>query len=228
VFQNLDLAGLLQALPVLLAVVGFKLGAMLAGAIFHEVGHGWVAYRLGDPTARDAGRLTFNPLAHIDLVSTIVVPLILLVAGFPPLIMFKPVPVDLRNMRNPRVASVLVSLAGPGANVALAVLTALLFRILAPAGAPPLVEYAVAYFVMINLIFAAFNLLPFPPLDGSHILEAFLPDGALRLFYRIRTYLLVGFLVLVFTPVFGFIWRPLRHGLYDLQVLLTGIKMMVL
>jgi Zn-dependent protease len=151
------------------------LGAIIAlvilvfSAILHEIAHGYVAERFGDPTARIMGRLTLDPRKHIDPIMSIALPLLLLISGSPIIIGgAKPVPVDPFNLRDGRKDLALVSLAGPLTNVAIAVIFSLIFRIF-PSGIIGLV-------VQLNLLLAIFNLIPIPPLDGSKIFSLLLPE----------------------------------------------------
>ena len=178
---------------------------VLAAVIFHEVAHGLVASWLGDTTAARAGRLTLNPIAHIDPVGTVIVPLLLLVtdAGF----LFgwaKPVPVNYANLRNPRRDMVLVAAAGPALNLALAVLSATVIHGIRAMGVDetsalssallnPIIVMA-HFGVLMNVFLAVFNLLPIPPLDGGRVLTGLLPVDWARGFARIEPF---GFLILV-------------------------------
>ena len=180
---------------------------ILAAVIFHEVAHGAVAYRLGDDTAARLGRLTLNPLPHIDPIGTILLPGLLLLAGAPVFGYARPVPVDYSRLRNPRRDMVLVALAGPGTNLVLAAGSALLLRFLASAMAGvtedtaspfvtsvvvPLAQMAYGA-VVINVSLAVFNLLPLPPLDGGRVLTGLLPYAQARLVAAIEPF---GFLIL--------------------------------
>jgi Zn-dependent protease len=169
-----------------LAQVLIFLPVLLVSVVLHEVAHGWMALRQGDDTALRAGRLTLNPVPHIDPIGSIVVPMALLL--MPGGVLFgwaKPVPVDPRNFREYRRGDILVSLAGVAVNVALAVLcvglmvAAVWLARLAPGLEPvPAVLYRMAGLgVILNLILAIFNLVPLPPLDGSHVLYHFLPPS---------------------------------------------------
>lgn len=148
--------------------------ALIIGMILHEFGHGYVAYKLGDDTAFKAGRVTLNPLPHIDPIGTILIPMIgLFLGGF----LFgwaKPVPVTHGNLRDPRYGMMWVALAGPGMNILVAIISAIGAYLLAPLGATWLVGLCIAT-VWLNLVLAAFNMLPVPPLDGGHVLRALLP-----------------------------------------------------
>jgi Zn-dependent protease len=171
-------------------------GFFLYSVVLHEVAHGWVAERFGDPTARDAGRITLDPVAHIDPFLSLVLPaLLLLTTGF----IFggaKPVPVEVRNLR-PRIAGDLaVSLAGVAANLALAALAAALLRLPFFAGSD-LAKYVLLRVVILNVLLVLFNLLPIPPLDGSRVFKYLLPVSWQREYEELGRYglLIVAFLV---------------------------------
>ncbi len=182
------------ALPVVLAVV------------LHEVAHGWVADRLGDNTARFMGRLTLNPLKHIDPVGTVLIPLMLLVVGSPFLFGYaKPVPVDFRKLGNPKRDMIWVALAGPVTNLLLALVSTLLLAVAVqmPQGmvwmAEPLALMCQAS-IIINLVLFIFNLLPLPPLDGGRVAVGLLPGPMAYQLSRIEPY---GFLIIVALLIFG-------------------------
>jgi Zn-dependent protease len=178
-----DLTSFLQELVVVLPAVLFAI-------TFHEVAHGWVADRLGDPTARLSGRLTLNPIAHLDPIGTIM--MILVKFGWA-----KPIPVNPMNLRHPLRDMIWVAAAGPVANLIVAAVSLLLYRwsggLATPFLALPFRELLKWSFI-INLNLAAFNLIPIPPLDGSQILKGLLPRRQLIAFERIESY---GFLILV-------------------------------
>ena len=169
--------------------------ALAFSVSFHEFSHGWVADKLGDPTARLAGRLTMNPLAHVDPVGTLLLPGVMyLVAGM----LFgyaKPVPVDTRNLRDPRWDNLKVSLVGPFSNLLLALLSAVLWGVISRwVGPGHAVWELVTTMVGLNVSLFLFNLLPIPPLDGSWILDSALPRAAYNTYQRIKPW---GFFVLL-------------------------------
>ncbi|HEX4979852.1 MAG TPA: site-2 protease family protein [Acidimicrobiales bacterium] len=169
--------------------------ALVPSVILHEVSHGAAALVFGDDTARRAGRLTLNPVPHVDPVWTLLVPGLLVLANLPVIGMARPVPVDPRRMRSPRNHSVLTSLAGPATNIALAGLAAAAYRAFLPEGLA--LEFVLALGV-VNVVLAVFNLIPLPPLDGSAVVERFIPTRHLRGYYRVRQYAPVIFLVVFF------------------------------
>lgn len=198
----------IAALKILLQ--GYSLLVILFSVVLHEVAHGAVALKLGDPTAKYAGRLTLNPVKHLDPFGTVLLPLLLILFRSPILFGYAlPVPYNPYHFRNPKWGSVLVGLAGPATNILLAVLFAVLLRILLAAGValPPLFPALVFYAVLLNLFLALFNLVPIPPLDGSKLLMAVLsaPMLALQeLFNRLGVFalvLLIPVLILVLAPL---------------------------
>ena len=181
---------------------------VLAAVVFHEVAHGWVAFRLGDPTAARLGRLTLNPLAHVDLYGTIIIPLVLIISHSPFLFGYaKPVPVNFQNLRNPKRDMVWVALAGPVMNLLLALGCIIFLKAAVPLlasmarGSPDstLVEFFTPVAVMarngvlINIALAVFNAFPLPPLDGGRVLVGLLPEPQSSLVARIEPF---GFLIL--------------------------------
>lgn len=184
---------------------------LLFSIIVHEIAHGYVALLNGDPTARIMGRITLNPVPHIDPVGTIILPLMLLIthAG----ILFgwaRPVPVNPLNYRNYRWGEFAVSAAGPVSNLALAVAFSVLLRL--GLENPGLME--LAYFgVTINIFLALFNLIPIPPLDGSHILAILLPPELARLYSHLQPVGFILILILFYTGIMGVILTPLYRAL---------------
>jgi len=183
----------LFAIPVILAVT------------FHEAAHGFVALHFGDETAKNAGRVTLNPIKHVDLFGTIILPLILILsnAGF----VFgyaKPVPVDFAALRNPRWNMIWVAAAGPAMNVALALLSTGLLYGAQTAGAQnsPFVANVLLLSIELNLVLAIFNMLPLPPLDGSKVVAAFLPNALMRAYLSLGRYgMTFLLLVLIVLPL---------------------------
>jgi Zn-dependent protease len=178
--------------------------------VFHEVAHGLVARRLGDPTAEQRGRLSLNPLRHVDPVGTVILPLILAISHAPVFGWAKPVPVNYRRLRNPRRDMILVALAGPGMNLLLALLGATLLAATVFLSGKPLGEAArfiaanALNFVWINLFLGIFNLLPIPPFDGGHVVQGLLPPPLAQRFGRIGRYtMLVLVVLLLVLPALG-------------------------
>lgn len=175
--------------------------------IIHEYSHGWVAWKLGDPTAKIAGRLTLNPIAHIDPIGTIFLPLILLLTRSPVLFGWaKPVPVDFRSLNNPKKDMVWVGLAGPGANIIFALLLSLVlkFSIFLPGS---LLLSVISSAIIINLVLAVFNILPIPPLDGSRVVMGLLPPRFGMQYAKIEPYGLIIIFGLLYLGIIGiFIW----------------------
>ena len=168
---------------------------------FHEASHGFVAHLLGDDTAWRLGRVSFNPLVHIDPLGTIILPAILLVLGAPFLFGYaKPVPVNFRALRHPRIDTILVAAAGPGMNLLLATIAALGFHIVdyIPAPGAPWLAANLRNAVLLNVVLAIFNLLPIPPLDGGRILAGILPGALARALSRVEPYGLLILIGLVF------------------------------
>ncbi|MDD5169399.1 MAG: site-2 protease family protein [Syntrophales bacterium] len=159
---------------------------LLYSIIVHELAHGWVAYRMGDPTAKWLGRLTLNPLKHLDPIGTVM----LFIFGFG---WAKPVPINLNNIREQRKGLILVSAAGIVANVIFAFVAILLYRILSPSPSGPL-GIMLYYLAQINIMLASFNLIPIPPLDGSKILAGFLPERFQYTLARIEPF---GFFIII-------------------------------
>lgn len=199
---------------------------LVFSAILHEIAHGFVAERLGDPTARLLGRLTLNPKNHIDPVMSIMLPLILIFSGSP--VIFgaaKPVPVDPFNLRDGRRDLALVSLAGPLTNILIAVLTSLLIKIsfFFPQELLPILIPFLLIVVQINLLLAIFNLLPIPPLDGSKIFALLLPEKEANAYLSLGS---IGFMILFFLlvmPIGGFSLGELIFNLLIFSEKLLGL-----
>lgn len=184
--------------------------ALVPSVILHEVSHGWVANYFGDPTAKNAGRLTLNPIAHVDPFGTIVLPALLVFVGLPAFGYAKPVPVNISRLRKPRQQSLYVSLAGPFVNIVLSAIGLIIcISSSASAGGQLYVTHATWFFVgeslgIVNLILAVFNLLPIPPLDGSAIIERLVPDKHLGRYYQFRSRALPLVMAFIFLSEFVF------------------------
>lgn len=200
----------------------FNIIILIFSIIIHEVAHGAMAERLGDKTARDMGRISLNPIKHIDLFGSIIVPLFLVLAKSNMLIGWaKPVPINPYALRDRKYGEAKVAMAGPLANISIAIIFALILR-LVPLGNNLFgqnLAMILQYIVWINLLLAFFNLTPIPPLDGSHILFAFLPKSAdnVKIFLnQFGIFFLIGFIYFVF-PYFG-------NYLMQLFQLLVGVR----
>ena len=198
----------IRSLVVTISIVAIPI---IIAIVLHEVAHGWVAWRLGDPTAKMLGRLTLNPLAHVDLFGTIILPLILLFSHSGILFGYaKPVPINFLNLRRPKQDMVWVAAAGPAMNLVLALFAGVVFRGLmgmgsaAPVGSfflEPVLRMLITA-VQINVLLAIFNLITIPPADGGRILVGLLPEGPARLVSKIEPVGMVLLMVfLLFDPM---------------------------
>ena len=184
--------------------------SFIPAIVLHEVAHGFAAYKLGDPTAKRAGRLSANPLAHIDPFGTVILPLCMLALNGPVFGYAKPVPYNPAYFKNPKTGDVIVGIAGPAANLAMAILAAAVAWVLYGA-APSLVVQSELFasfylmflplFALVNLYLLFFNVLPIPPLDGSSVLALIIPKKHLPKYYQVQRYALpVLMIVLIVLP----------------------------
>lgn len=203
------------AVPVLIAIV------------FHEVAHGWVAYRLGDPTAARMGRLTLNPIAHIDLFGTVLIPLLLIISQSPFLFGYaKPVPVNFHNLNHPKRDMIWVAAAGPATNIVIAVASFYLLNLFRSSQTPlpGVVQEGIVFMaqssIQINAMLAAFNLLPLPPLDGGRVAVGLLPGKLSSAVARLEPYGFLIILVLLMTHTLDVVMDPL---LYVVAQIIRGL-----
>jgi Zn-dependent protease len=190
---------------------------------FHEAAHAWTANRLGDPTARMLGRLTLNPLAHIDWIGTVLFPLIAMFSGVPLLGWAKPVPVNMWNFREPRRGFAIVAAAGPASNLLLATAAALLFRAIAPHGlesahseAGAMGLYGLEFVVVINTLLAVFNMIPVPPLDGGNVLMGIVSEHTARAIGWLRPYGFLILYILMLSGILSSIVSPISHAVLSI------------
>lgn len=199
---------------------------LILSIVLHEVAHGYAANALGDPTARLAGRLNVNPLNHIDPMGSVIVPALLFLTQSPFLFGWaKPVPYNPYNLNNQRWGEALVAFAGPATNFLLAIVFALLVRFSIPFGFSGSFVELGSYIVFINVLLGCFNLIPFPPLDGSKVIEPFLPI-ALRMRYRalgerLEQFGILGS-ILVLTVFMFVLWKPFFGVVRTIVELLLG------
>lgn len=193
--MDISLTSFIASIPIFIVAI-----------VIHEVAHGWVANKLGDPTARTLGRLTLNPMVHIDPFGTVILPILLIVMHSPVIFGWaKPVPINFFGLNNPKRDIIWVGLAGPLANIVFAFMLFILFSVLfhlLPVIWIPLTGSIISYSILVNLVLAAFNLIPIPPLDGSRILFGLLPTRLAVKYMRIERY---GILILFLLLWFGLI-----------------------
>lgn len=200
--------------------------ALIMSIILHEMAHGYAANALGDPTARLQGRLSGNPLVHIDLLGSIIIPGILFLSNAGILFGWaKPVPYNPYNLKNQKWGEALVAAAGPATNILLAVIFAIVFRLVSSGAISPTFLHISWYIVYINILLAIFNMIPIPPLDGSKILLAILPYGPQMQYRRFQQWVERYGLILMFVFIFIFInffSQPFSIFISTIVALFTG------
>ena len=208
------------------AQIPLRFAFLFPAIILHEVAHGYVAYLLGDPTAKRAGRLTLNPLKHIDPFGTIILPLILLVSSGGAFFFgyAKPVPFNPRNFKDERLGMLLTGIAGPATNVLLAIIFGLSLRLFPATGPAWLatVFELVTFFAYANLALAFFNLVPIPPLDGSRVVQWILPDSLRDAYHGLERYGFVAIIALTWLVPGAFSWY-LSVTVEPVFALITGL-----
>ena len=214
-----------------LAMILIMVVSFIPAMMFHEVAHGYMAWKLGDPTAKSRGRLSLNPLKHIDPFGTVLLPLMLILSGMPAFGYAKPVPYNPRYFKDIRKGEILTGFAGPAANLVLGLAGALLANLVVGFYDinPAVMSWVLTFFyvfTLVNFSLMFFNILPIPPLDGSSIIAPLLPRSALPRYYAIQRYTLPIFMVVIivlpmligFNPI-GIYMQYTAYGLTDLLFL---------
>ncbi len=218
-----------------------QVAVILFALSVHEAAHGWMAEKFGDPTARMQGRITLNPIAHIDPIGTIAVPLVcIFLLKIPPFGWAKPVPFNPYNLRNPLKQEKFIAAAGPISNITLATAATVIFLVLKnlniisqtelkrlifylsgnqQIASPNPFTIILFFLIIINAILAIFNLIPVPPLDGSKILKGFLRSDALVTYYKLEPYGMIILIILMATGVFGYIINPIINLIFKILFL---------
>ena len=212
-----------------IALIATQLIVILFAITIHEAAHGWAANKLGDPTAMILGRVTLNPVAHIDPFGTILLPLLMVIMRAPPFGWAKPVPVNPLNLKNPKKDNLLISAAGPVSNLSAAILAGVLFKVLVATRPMTLYELSavfrggsistpfgglaiIFYFaVLLNVFLAVFNLIPIPPLDGSGILIGLISEEAAQKVEQLRPFGIIIVLAMLWLGILELILRPIYY-----------------
>ena len=188
--------------------IAIAFAIVIVALTIHEAAHAWTAERLGDPTARLLGRVSLNPLVHIDPIGTILLPLLSVFSGLPILGWAKPVPVNMSRLRHGRRDFMIVAAAGPISNFLQAVVIALVYRTVFGTGSPDLLPAILWKAVETNLILAFFNLIPIPPLDGGNVLAGLVPESAARVLDQVRQFGFIALYALMLSGVLSRIILP--------------------
>ncbi|MCK4943891.1 MAG: site-2 protease family protein [Candidatus Aminicenantes bacterium] len=198
-----------------------QFAVVLFAISIHEAAHGWTANFFGDPTAKLQGRVTLNPIAHIDLVGTIIFPLLLIAMGAPVFGWAKPVMVNPYNLRNPKRDHMFIAAAGPGSNIIASVSTIIIFIILKRLNIitlmnPGIIALILFYLIVINIFLAIFNLIPIPPLDGSGIIEGLLKGQALESYQKIKPFGFIILIVIIYAGFLDILARPILNFIINI------------
>lgn len=194
----------------------YNFPAIIVAMTFHEFAHAYVAYLMGDETAKQEGRLTLNPVKHVDIIGMVT----LLFAGFG---WAKPVPVNESRFRNRKLGVFLVSIAGVVMNIFIAILSAMLLFKTSESVQSSVYDELLLGMISVNIAFAAFNLLPIPPLDGSKLVASVLPSEARYTLYRYERYGMILMLLLIYTEVIDVLLNPVVKMVYDLVLMIAGL-----
>ncbi len=201
-----------------IATIIVTLAIIFVSTAVHEMMHALVAFKLGDDMAYLHGRISLNPLRHIDLRLTVLLPLIMLLLGMRPILAAKPVPININRVRGREMGMALIGIAGPLTNLALAMLAAAFLRLAMPSGF--LLDFTTRFFAM-NVVLFVFNMIPIPPIDGSRVLYAFAPEPVQNVMEQIERYGVVGVIIFV-SVLFPVIGPVLNHVEEALSRLLLG------
>jgi len=198
-----------------------QFAVVLFAISIHEAAHGWMANFFGDPTAKLQGRITLNPIAHIDLVGTIIFPLLLIAMGAPVFGWAKPVMVNPYNLKNPKRDHMYIAAAGPGANIIASIVTIIIFIVLKRLNIitlmnPGIIALILFYLIIINVFLAIFNLIPIPPLDGSGIIEGLLKGQALESYQKIKPFGFIILIVIIYAGFLDILARPILNFIINI------------